>query len=124
MLCLSQHMTYHKHSNMHTPARTVRPPRAIKVRETTSDAVLFTFNKSPTNGASYEATFTTKRKGISNLGPISIAASRRSILFIAPGLIPDVDYTLSIVAISGSERSTPATVDVTTSPASKVVRVC
>ena len=111
---------------MHIPAHThtVEPPRAIKVRETTSNAVLFTFNKSPTNGASYEATLTTKRKGISNRGPISIAAGQGPILFIAPGLIPDVDYTLSIVAVSGSERSTPVTVGVTTLPAGEIVRVC
>ena len=48
----------------------------------------------------------------------------QTLFYSASGLIPDVDYTLSIVAISGSERSTPVTVNVTTLPAGETVRVC
>ena len=34
------------------------------------------------------------------------------------GLTPGTDYTLSVVAVSGGERSSAVTVDVTTKPAS------
>ena len=99
---------------------TVQPPGAITILGRTSTGVTFSFIGSPTGGARYEATFTSERSGIPQLGPLSITNT----FYSASGLIPDVDYTLSIVAISGSERSTPVTVDVTTSPASKIVRVC
>ena len=99
------------------PLLTVQPPGAITILARTSTGVVFSFISSPTDGATYEATFIPKRSGIPQLGPISV----RITIYVASGLIPDVDYTLSIVAISGSERSTPVTVDVTTSPASKIV---
>ena len=102
------------------PLLTVQPPGAITIRARTSTAVTFSFISSPTDGASYEATFTSERSGISQLGPISFTNT----FYSASGLIPDVDYALSIVAISGGGRSTPVTVDVTTLPASKIVQVC
>ena len=99
------------------PLLTVQPPRAITIIRSTSTGVVFSFIRSPTGGARYEATFTSERSGIPQLGPLSSPTT----IYSASGLIPDVDYTLSIVAISGSERSTPVTVNVTTLPASKVV---
>ena len=104
----------------HLPLLTVQPPGAITIRARTSTAVTFSFVSSPTDGATYEATFTSERSGIPQFGPFSVTNT----FYSASGLIPDVDYTLSIVAISGSERSTPVTVEVTTLPASKTVQVC
>ena len=99
------------------PLLTVQPPGAITIIRSTSTGVVFSFIGSSTGGATYEATFTSERSGIPQLGPLSVTNT----FYSTSGLIPDVDYTLSIVAISGGERSTPATVDVTTLPASKIV---
>ena len=102
------------------PLLTVQPPGAINIRGRTSTAITFSFISSSTVNATYEATFTSERSGIPQLGPFSVTNN----FYSASGLIPDVDYTLSIVAISGGERSTPVTVGVTTKPASKTVQLC
>jgi hypothetical protein len=90
----------------------VEPPGGVTIPNTFERAATIRLTASPTAGATYEATFTTNTAGIP---PLTVTFA--STLFQASGLIPDIDYTVSVVAISGGERSSAVTTTATTQPA-------
>ena len=94
--------------------QTVEPPGGVTIPNTFARAATIRLTASPTAGATYEATFTTNTAGIP---PLTVTFANT--LFQASGLIPDIDYTVSVVAVSGGERSTAVTTTATTQPASE-----
>ena len=73
----------------------------------------YTFNTSPTSGASYEVTFIHQRAGI----PQPPTDTFRSAgLRTKSGFVPDVDYIIQVVAVLSGVKSTAVTTDFTTQP--------
>ena len=73
----------------------------------------YTFTASPTSGASYKVTFIHQRAGIPQPPAETFTSGG---LRTKSGLVPDVDYTIQVVAVLGGVESTAVTRDFTTQP--------
>ena len=104
---------------MHTPflfLPSVQPPGTVQISSVTKRALSYNFAASPTPGATYKVTFTPKRDGIPALGPLTLDISG---FRTTSGLIPDVTYTLRMVAVLNGKESTPVSAVFTTTPDGK-----
>ena len=80
--------------------------------------VSYTFTASPTPGATYKLTFTANRNDITP--PATQVLARAGFRTIS-GLIPDVDYTLQVVAVLNGAESAAVSANFTTLPAGKTI---
>ena len=104
---------------MHTPLLSlpsVQPPGRVQIAISTTRSVSYSFTASPTPGATYKVTFTPKKDGIPVLGPLTFDISR---FHTTSGLVPDMTYTLRVVAVLNGEESTPVSAVFTTTPDGK-----
>ena len=96
----------------------VQPARNLQTFGVDTRRVSYTFTASPTRGATYKLTFTTNRKGIAP--PATQVLARAGFRTIS-GLIPDVDYTLQVVAVQNGAESAAVSANFTTLPAGKTI---
>ena len=91
----------------------VQPIGSLTISNVGKRSVSYIFTASPTSGASYEVTFMHQRSGIPQAGT---ARPPRAGINNKAGLIPDVTYTLQVIAVLSGVRSTPVSKDFTTQP--------
>ena len=91
----------------------VQPVSNLQAFVATKRSVSYTFTASPTSGASYKVTFIPQRECIPQ--PPTETFTNAS-LRTKSGLVPDVDYTIQVVAVLGGVESTAVTTDFTTQP--------
>ena len=94
------------------------PPSNLIVFAVSNRSVSYAFTASPTSGATYRVTFTTQRESIPQ--PPDDTPDRAG-LRTKSGLIPDVDYTLQVVAVLSGVESAAVSANFTTLPGGKPI---
>ena len=98
----------------------VQPPSNLLIPGVTKRSVTCSFAASPTSGATYKVTFVPQRAGIAQ--PPTETFNNGGFR-TKSGLIPDVTYRLQVVAVLNNEESAAISVNFTTLPDGKIMRV-
>ena len=98
----------------------VQPATSLHTLSVHKHRVSYTFGASPTSGATYKVTFIPQRAGIPQ--PPTETFNNGGFR-TKSGLIPDVTYRLQVVAVLNGEESSAISVNFTTLPDGKTMRV-
>ena len=94
----------------------IKPPSNLQTSDIRKRRVSYRFAASPTSGASYKVTFIPQRTGIPQPPTETFTSAS---LRTKSGLVPDVNYTIQVVAVKGGEESAASSVTFTTKPDGK-----